>query len=404
MQIGIIGGGAAGFFAAITAKENYPEARVVIFEKSAHLLSKVKISGGGRCNVTNSCKSIGDLCKAYPRGGKSLKKAFHQFSNHDAMAWFQSRGVALVTQDDGCVFPSSQSSMSIINCFLQEAKRLNVEVLTGMGVEFIRPDANGQELNFLKDDCNPLVFDKVIVATGGSPKMSGLEWLAALNHKVELPVPSLFTFNMPGEDITRLMGVVVENVSIGLQGTRLKSEGPLLITHWGMSGPAVLKLSSYGARLMNEAGYDFKVQVNWANEVNQDLVYDYLKQISVNHPQKQMDNLKPYNLPERLWVYLLAKCELSPQKKWGEAGKSALNRLMNVLTNDVYAVKGKTTFREEFVTCGGVSLENVDMTNMKSKVVENLYFAGEVLDIDAITGGYNLQAAWTTGYVAGQLQ
>jgi hypothetical protein len=294
--------------------------------------------------------------------------------------------------------------MSIINCFLQEAKRLNVEVLTGMGVEFIRPVANGLELNFLKDDSKPLVFDKVIVATGGSPKMSGLEWLADLNHKVELPVPSLFTFNMPGEDITRLMGVVVENVSIGLQGTRLKSEGPLLITHWGMSGPAVLKLSSYGARLMNEAGYDFNVQVNWANEVNQDLVYDYLKQISVNHPQKQMDNLKPYNLPERLWVYLLAKCELSPQKKWGEAGKTALNRLMNVLTNDVYAVKGKTTFREEFVTCGGVSLEDVDMTTLKSKVVENLYFAGEVLDVDAITGGYNLQAAWTTGFIAGRLK
>ena len=404
MQIGIIGGGAAGFFAAITAKENYPDARVVIFEKSSHPLSKVKISGGGRCNLTNSCKSISDLCKAYPRGGTNLKKAFHLFSNHDAMSWFQSKGVAIVTQDDGCVFPASQSSLSIINCFLHEAKRLNVEIITEMGVESMRPVSNGLELSFLKGVGRPVFFDKVIVATGGSPKLSGLDWLVALNHKVETPVPSLFTFNMPDEDITRLMGVVVENVNIGLQGTRLKAQGPLLITHWGMSGPAVLKLSSFGARVMYDLGYDFKVQVNWANEVNQDVVYDYLKQISGNHAQKQMDNLKPYNLPERLWVFLLAKCELPAQKKWGEVGKAGLYKLMNVLTNDVYSVKGKTTFREEFVTCGGVSLENVDMTTMKSKVVDNLYFAGEVLDVDAITGGYNLQAAWTTGYIAGHLK
>jgi len=404
MKIGIIGGGAAGFFSAIAAKENYPEARVVIFEKSHKLLSKVKISGGGRCNLTNGCASISELCKAYPRGGRQLKKAFHVFNTKHAMAWFESRDVPLVIQEDQCVFPVSQDSQSIIDCFIKESKRLGVEIRTRMGVQAIKQVGDQLELFFQTDDQTALLFDKVIVTTGGSPQRSGLNWLEALSHQIEPPVPSLFTFNMPRESITKLMGVVVDPVIVAVQGTKIKSEGPLLVTHWGMSGPAILKLSAFGARVVNEKGYDFKVQVNWINESNSEVVKDGLSTMTSDHPNKLLANIKPFGLSERLWLFLLDKCDLSPRKKWGELGKKGFNKLINVLTNDVYAVKGISKFRDEFVTCGGVSLQSIDLNTMQSKVCKNLYFAGEVLDIDAITGGYNLQAAWTTGFIAGQLK
>ena len=252
MKIAIIGGGAAGFFSAIAVKENYPDSEVVIFEKTKKLLTKVKVSGGGRCNLTNGCKTIKELIDAYPRGRKELKKAFKKFSNKDTMQWFESRDVPLVTQDDNCVFPESQNSQSIVDCFLRETKKSGVEIETGKGVKKIIPIDGKLELHLLGDDVESLIFDKVIVATGGSPKRKGLKWLEALNHKIVDPVPSLFTFNMPGESITGLMGIVVENTLLGIQGTKLKSHGPLLITHWGISGPAVLKLSSFGARMLNE--------------------------------------------------------------------------------------------------------------------------------------------------------
>ncbi|MBI9064146.1 MAG: NAD(P)/FAD-dependent oxidoreductase, partial [Marinilabiliaceae bacterium] len=364
----------------------------------------VKISGGGRCNVTNGCTSISELCKAYPRGGRQLKKAFHMFNTKHTMTWFESRGVPLVIQDDQCVFPVSQDSQSIIDCFLIESRRLGIEIKTGMGVQAIKPMGDQLALSFQTDEQDALHFDKVIVTTGGSPQRSGLDWLEALNHQIEPPVPSLFTFNMPGEAITKLMGVVVDPVLVTIQGTKIKSDGPLLVTHWGMSGPAILKLSAFGARLVNEMGYDFKVQVNWTHEQNSNRVMELLESIISEHPNKLLSNIKPYGLSERLWLFLLDKCELLPRKKWGELGKKGINRLINVLTNDVYAVKGISKFRDEFVTCGGVSLRNIDMNTMQSKVCKNLYFAGEVLDIDAITGGYNLQAAWTTGFIAGQLK
>jgi predicted Rossmann fold flavoprotein len=249
-----------------------------------------------------------------------------------------------------------------------------------------------------------MIFDKVIIATGGSPDKESFSWLEKLNHKIEEPVPSLFTFNMPEEPITDLMGVVVENVILGIPGTQLKSNEPLLITHWGMSGPAVLKLSSFGARVLSEKGYDFKIQVNWVNEQNTGLVREELLFVSDEHSNKLLSNFRPYALPNRLWSYLLEKSELHESKKWKELGKKGLNKLVNILTNDVYSVKGKTTFKEEFVTCGGVSLDSINFDTMESKVCKNLYFAGEVLDIDGITGGYNLQAAWTTGYIAGKLK
>lgn len=401
-KVAIIGGGAAGFFAAVQAKANHPEAAVTIFEKAKKLLAKVKISGGGRCNVTNGCTDIKVLAKAYPRGGKKLKRAFRTFSTPDTMEWFESRGVRLVIQEDNCVFPVSQNSQSIIDCLMLEARILGVDIEMTAGVKTIKRVGEELELGF--GGKHPARrMNKVIVATGGSPKRSGLEWLEALGHKIEDPVPSLFTFNMPEEAVTKLMGIVVEKTLVSIQGTKLKGDGPLLVTHWGMSGPAILKLSAFGARLLSEMGYEFKVQVNWVNEVNNELVRSELKKIEAEHPNKILANYRPYLLPERLWHYLLEKSDLSLKKRWGELGKKGLNKLIAVLTNDVYSVKGKTTFKEEFVTCGGVSLESIDFNTMQSRVCPNLYFAGEVMDIDGITGGYNFQSAWTTGFIAGKL-
>lgn len=403
MRIAIIGGGAAGFFAAIAAKENYPGASVIIYEKSPKLLSKVKVSGGGRCNVTNGCTSIPKLCEAYPRGGKSMKKLFSVFSTNHAMQWFESRGVKLVVQDDGCVFPVSQNSQTIIDCFLREARRLGITIETGRGIKSIISKEDNLEIGFLHEDAPSETFDKVIVATGGSPKRSGLYWLETLHHQIEEPVPSLFSFNMPNENITQLMGIVIENALVNIQTTKIKAQGPLLVTHWGMSGPAILKLSSFGARVLNQANYNFTIQVNWVNEPNNEEVMRKLNEIVRENGQKQLANFRPFALPERLWSFLLEKTNLPPTKKWNELGQKGLNKLIDLLTNDVYRVEGKSTFKEEFVTCGGVSLQSVDLNTMQSKVVKNLYFAGEILDIDAITGGYNLQAAWTTGFIAGKL-
>ena len=402
MQVAIIGGGAAGFFAAIHAKINHPKAEVIIYEKSKKLLAKVKISGGGRCNVTNGCTDIKTLAKAYPRGEKKLKRAFRTFNTTHTMQWFETRGVPLVIQEDNCVFPISQNSQSIIDCLMQEAYSLDIKIKTTSKIIALKKAREKWILDF--GEKHPEAnFDKVIVATGGSPKRSGLDWLAEIGHKIVNPVPSLFTFNMPSENITELMGVVVEKTIVSIQSTKLKADGPLLITHWGMSGPAILKLSAFGARILSDKGYDFKVQVNWVNELNNELVLTELKKIVATHTQKFLSNFRPYLLPERLWYYLLQKSNLPKDKRWGELGKKGINKLVNILTNDVYAVKGKTTFKEEFVTCGGVSLDQIDFETMQSKVCPNLYFTGEVLDIDGITGGYNFQAAWTTGFIAGKL-
>jgi predicted Rossmann fold flavoprotein len=403
MEIAIVGGGAAGFFSAIAAKENHPDAKVIIFEKSKKVLAKVKISGGGRCNVTNGCTSIKELSAAYPRGGRSLKKAFRIFNTKHAMQWFESRGVPLVIQDDNCVFPASQNSQSIIDCFLAQTERLKIEIAVGRGIKAIKRIGTRLKLDFVGGGFPARTFDKVIVTTGGSPQRKGLEWLEKLNHKIEDPVPSLFAFNMPAESVTGLMGIVVEKTLVSVQGTKLKAAGPLLITHWGMSGPAILKLSSFGARILSEKGYEFQTQVNWANEQNNEVVLNNLRNLIKEHANKFLANVRPYYLPERLWRYLLKKSDLSAKKKWGELGKKGLNKLVSVLTNDVYSVKGRTSFREEFVTCGGVSLESIDFNTMQSKVCKNLYFAGELIDIDGITGGYNFQAAWTTAFIAGKL-
>jgi hypothetical protein len=403
MKIAIIGGGAAGFFAAIAAKENHPDASVVIFEKSHNILSKVKISGGGRCNLTNSCSNIIDLAAAYPRGGNALKRAFRIFDNMSTMRWFESRGVPLVIQDDHCVFPLSQNSQSIIDCFLAHTTKLGIKIELEAGVKSIKKVSDQLELGFVGGKRPSRTFDKVIVATGGTPKRDGLVWLEKLGHKIEEPVPSLFTFKMPDEPVAELMGIVVENSLVSIQGTKLKAAGPLLITHWGMSGPAILTLSALGARLLSEKNYNFNIQVNWTSLRNQEAVVAQLQRIVAKHSKKQLSNHRPYLLPERLWLYLLQKSKLPASKEWSELGKSGMNKLVNILTNDTYAVKGRTRFREEFVTCGGVSLESIDFNTMQSKLCKNLYFAGEVMDIDGITGGYNFQAAWTTAFIAAKL-
>jgi len=403
MKVAIIGGGAAGFFAAITVKENYPEASVVIYEKTKNVLAKVKISGGGRCNLSHATKDIKELAKAYPRGERQLRKSFGLFSNIDTMKWFASRGVALVTQEDGCVFPKSQNSQTIINCFLDEAIKHDIKIETEKPVKALQVIDNSLKVHF-KEDSLTAIFDKVIVATGGSPKLEGLTWLADLNHKITLPVPSLFTFNLPDEPITKLMGIVVKKAILSIQGTKIKATGDLLITHWGMSGPVVLRLSSFGARLIKERDYYFKIQVNWVNTANNELVAAKIEELINQHPKKKLGSVKPYHLPVRLWEYLLERTALPLDRKWNEIGKKGIHKIVNILTNDIYSIAGKTKFKEEFVTAGGVSLEEVDFKTMQSKKVKNLYFAGEVLDVDGITGGYNFQAAWTTAFIAGKLK
>lgn len=402
MNIAVIGGGAAGFFAAITAKERHPKSTVTIFEKNQKLLSKVKISGGGRCNVCNATTSIAALSKAYPRGSKQLKKAFQIFSTSDTVDWYAKRGVELYAQDDLRMFPTSNNSQTIIDCLLNQCKQLEVQIQLSKGVKSIHPSEQILKMKFLSGE--EASFDKVIIATGGYPSSKSFNWLRNIGHGIVEPVPSLFTFNMPAENITSLMGLVAPMVQVNIQGSKLKSSGPLLITHWGMSGPAILKLSAFAARELHECQYSFKVQVNWANENNNELVRSALIQTAVSTPKKQIGNSRCYGIPERLWLYFLKKCSIDRKKIWAELPKKSLHKLVSVLCNDVYNVKGKTTFKEEFVTSGGIELSEVNFKTMQSKIHPNVYFAGEVLDIDGITGGYNFQSAWTTAFIAGQLE
>jgi len=404
VNIAVIGGGAAGFFAAINIKENYPDARVVIYEKSSRLLAKVRISGGGRCNVTNGCTTLEELCAAYPRGANALKKAFRIFDNRSAINWFERHRIPLVTQDDNCVFPQSQDAKTIISCFLDAAARLDIQVITACGVKGITGTDEGLQLRFIGDIRPPAVYDKVVVATGGSPQRAGLAWLERAGHKIVEPVPSLFTFKIPHDPVTELMGIVVDPVQVSLQGTKFRAEGPLLVTHWGMSGPAILKLSALAARWLAEQNYRCSLHVNWADERNQETVAEHLAALTRESPRRMLSSVRPFKLPERLWFHLLDKCALSHEKRWGEIGKSGINKLIDILTRDCYQVTGKGQFKDEFVTCGGISLADIDIKTMQSKVLNGLYFAGEVLDIDGLTGGFNFQAAWTTAYIAASLQ
>ena len=384
MKTAIIGGGAAGFFLAVNLKEMRPEMEVTIFEKSKRVLAKVEISGGGRCNCTNSFAEVRDLSEVYPRGHRLMKRLMKGFSQADAYAWFERHGVRLVTQDDQCVFPMSQDSHTIINCFLAEARRLGVEIRTETKID---------SLSQLSD------YDFIAVTTGGSPKADGLRWLSELGHEIESPVPSLFTFQIADEALQALMGTVVEDVMTLIPGTKLRAEGPLLITHWGMSGPAILKLSSYGARLLAEQQYRAPLAVNWTKRRDTE-VLTLLNEMTIHNSQKQLKTVSPCGLPSRLWVYLVEKCLAERSNgRWGSLNKKELNRLANLLSGgDSYQIAGRAAFKDEFVTCGGISLSAVNPATLESRHVPHLFFAGEVLDIDGVTGDFNFQAAWTTAY------
>lgn len=400
MQIAVIGGGAAGFFSALSAKEHHPAARVTIYEKTDKLLSKVKVSGGGRCNVTHHCFDIQELVKHYPRGERPLRKVFGVFNPTHTIQWFEKRGIELKTEKDGRMFPVTDSSQTIIDCLIGEADRLGIGIKTRSSVKKLEKSRQGFLLTFKSGEFKQV--DKVIVATGGSPRVEGFNWLREHGHKIESPVPSLFTFNMPEESIKDLMGVVAPNAQVKIEGTKLKSTGPLLITHWGMSGPAILKLSSFGARILNDLDYSFKALVNWINETEEAIRQEIQEAISVS-ANKKVWKANPFDIPNRLWEFLLRKASINETMTWSSLNKKNTNRLVHVLSNDAYSVQGKTTFKEEFVTCGGVALSDIDMKTMQSKKIDGLYFTGEVLDVDGVTGGFNFQAAWSTGYIAGKL-
>ena len=371
-QTAIIGGGAAGFFCAINLKEMYPQMGITIFESGTKVLRKVAVSGGGRCNCTNTFEDVSDLSQVYTRGHRLLKRLFNVFDYRDAYRWFERHGVPLTVQPDHCVFPAAQDSQAIIDCFLREARRHDIEIRTNHKVN------SWEEL---------AGYDHIVVTTGGM---------------TEKGVPSLFTFRIDDEALTALMGTVVEPAQVMLPGTKMRAEGPLLITHWGMSGPAILRLSSYGARLLADCGYRHSLSINWTCLSEQE-VTEELGRLTVEAAQKQLPNVRPFGLPSRLWEYLLKKSlQGRAHAPWGSLNRKELNRLQNVLTNDQYLIAGRAPFKDEFVTCGGVELSAVHSQTLESKEHPHLYFAGEVLDIDGVTGGFNFQAAWTTAYVVAQ--
>lgn len=396
MKIAVIGGGPAGFMAAITAKELDFNSGVTIFEKTGKVLSKVKISGGGRCNVTNATFSISQLIKNYPRGSKELKGAFKLFNTNHTVKWFESRGVPLKIEADNRIFPSSNSSQSIIDLLLNTAQKLNIRISYKSKVNSVEPHKKGVNISI---NDKKFTFDKVIIAIGGSQKLDALDWLKKLGYKTSPPVPSLFTFNMPNSPITDLMGVSVPNVILSIKGMNLKQSGALLITHWGMSGPAILKLSAFSAKDLAKINYDFIVQINWLAINEEELRHQFRGFIQ---SRKLMHNYNPFHIPKRLWHFILNKLDISERQIWSEINKKNKNRLINMLVNDEFSVKGKTTFKEEFVTCGGIDLSEVNMLTMQSKRHKEIFFAGELLNIDGITGGFNFQACWTTGYLAGK--
>ncbi len=376
----IIGGGAAGFFLAINLKEMLPEMAVTIFERGQRVLRKVEVSGGGRCNCTNSFESATNLQSVYPRGHRLLKRLFNSFDQRDAYEWFENRGVPLITQNDHCVFPRSQDAHTIINLFLNEVKRLGIHIATHTVID---------SLEQLND------FDYICVTTGGQPQAENLSWL---QHPIEKPVPSLFTFSIDDPALRALMGTVVEEATAMIPGTKLRASGPLLITHWGMSGPCILRLSSYAARLLNEHNYHLPLTINWTDST-ETAVHQALDNIRQQYPQKKLSTIRPFNLPQRLWSYLVEKSMKGRvEARWGSLNQKEQNRLVNVLTNDTYTIAGRAAFKDEFVTCGGISLSAVNTSTLESRQRPNLYFAGEVLDIDGVTGGFNFQAAWTTAY------
>jgi len=394
----IIGGGAAGFFCAVNAARMNSALKVIIIEKSNKLLSKVKISGGGRCNVTHACFEIAEMSKRYPRGQNFVKKTFHQFFTTDTINWFEERGVKLKTEADGRMFPITDSSQTIIDCLLREANKYGVEIL--MNTEVKKLSIVNGEWSIKLSGSRDLISDFVCVASGGYPKSSMFDWLKELGHSIEEPVPSLFTFNLPKHPITKLMGVSVEKAKVKIIGAKLEEEGPILITHWGLSGPAVLRLSAWGARELRVMNYEFRVMVNFLSDYNEQSLKEKFLQIRTSNPSQKIIGKNIFSLPNRLWEFLAEQAGITNEMRWADLPAAIQNKFIKNLCAYECEVKGKTTFKEEFVTAGGIKLNEVDANTMMSKKIPNLFFAGEVLDVDGITGGFNFQQAWTSGFVA----
>jgi predicted Rossmann fold flavoprotein len=389
----IVGGGAAGFFTAINIVEKNPKLKIAILERGAEVLQKVRISGGGRCNVTHACFEPNELVKYYPRGEKELRGPFHQFCSGDTIEWFEKHGVELKIEDDGRMFPVSNSSQTIIECFLTATQKLGIEVLTGQSVQSIFKKDNLWKIETQNEN---YLAEKLILATGSNPKI--WEMLQTYGHAIVSPVPSLFTFNIKDPRIKELPGVATQ-VTVKVKDTKLTSTGPLLITHWGMSGPAVLKLSAWGARILHDKNYQFTIFVNWLNDVETSEAEKILKDLKQEHAKKAVSKKSHFDFPNRLWESLVLASGIEAETKWADLSKAQLQNLSNQLTNGTFQVNGKSTFKEEFVTAGGIDLKEINFKTMESKLHENLYFAGEIVNIDAITGGFNFQNAWTSGFI-----
>lgn len=398
-QIAIIGAGAAGCFAAA----NIPfqdGVQVTVFEKTGKVMQKVKVSGGGRCNTTHALFDVPELVTRYPRGKQLLKKSLYRFSPKQTIDWFGERGVKLKAEADGRMFPITDDSQTIIDCVWQEMMRNKVQVKYHKSIESITKVGEQLQLNF--NDDTSFIADKVLIACGGFPKQDQYKWIINIGHTIQVPVPSLFTFNMPKHPITELMGVAVPDATVRITGTKISEHSPLLITHWGMSGPAVLRTSAWAARELSERNYEFNIQINWLLDITEEELKEQLLDIRREQGKQSVGNKNPFNLPKRLWEYQLKNAGINEETKWGELPAAAQNKMINFLIRDAYDVKGKTTFKEEFVTCGGVKLSEIDPQTMESRIMKGLYFAGEILDVDGITGGFNFQHAWSSGFIASQ--
>ena len=401
----IVGGGAAGFFTAINIVEKNPKLKVAILERGKNVLEKVRISGGGRCNVTHACFEPNELVKFYPRGEKELRGPFHQFCSGDTIEWFEKHGVALKIEDDGRMFPISNSSQTIIDCFINATQKLGISVLTGQSVQTIfTPEVSGEKLWKIETQTENYLAEKLILATGSNPKIWDL--IQDFGHSIVAPVPSLFTFNIKDSRIKDLPGVSAL-ATIKVKDTKLIATGPLLITHWGMSGPAILKLSAWGARILADKNYQFTIYVNWLNDLELDEVEKILKDLKLEHAKKSVSKKSPFEFPNRLWESIVLASGIDTATalgitKWADLTKIQLQNLANQLTNASFQVNGKSTFKEEFVTAGGINLKEINFKTMESKLHSNLYFAGEIVNIDAITGGFNFQNAWTSGFIVAE--
>ncbi|CAM3964095.1 NAD(P)/FAD-dependent oxidoreductase [Flavobacterium weaverense] len=389
----IVGGGAAGFFSAINIVEKNPKLKVAILERGNEVLQKVRISGGGRCNVTHACFEPNELVKFYPRGEKELRGPFYQFCSGDTIEWFEKHGVELKIEADGRMFPVSNSSQTIIDCFLLATQKLGIAVLTAQSVQSIFKQEKHWKIETQTEN---YITEKLILATGSNPKI--WEMLQNYGHAVVSPVPSLFTFNIKDSRIIELPGVATY-ATVKVKDTKLTSSGPLLITHWGMSGPAILKLSAWGARILHDKNYQFTIFVNWLNDFEKEEVEKKLKDLKQEHAKKAVSKKSPFELTNRLWESLVLASGIESETKWADLSKIQLTNLVNQLINGNFQVNGKSTFKEEFVTAGGIDLKEINFKTMESKLHENLYFAGEIVNIDAITGGFNFQNAWTSGFI-----